>query len=298
MNAQHQMTRATPASRNSRQATRRPNSASPPTRSTRKVGARWRAAAVAITLGCALSACGGGGGGAPDTAVPSAKPSTPVSAPATASAPTSPATVHILFEGDSTMYGTDAMSCQNPNCQNYNNEPDTVVSLLNNPKGLGPNAVDMINDAVPSTFLQQMLPGNNPQYPYSFVAVLESVPSQIVVSNHAINDSVMETTDQYEGYLNTFIDDTLASGKIPVLDEPNPVCDNKRPNLDFYVAVLRAVAAQRNVLLIPQYDSFKAIPNWETLLPDCVHPSTNGYAVKARNTAQALIPIVRKVGGR
>lgn len=195
------------------------------------------------------------------------------------------------------MYGSDVMSCQNPNCQNYNNEPDTVVSLLNNPNGFGSGAVDMINAAVPSTFLQQMLPGNNPQYPFSYISVLENVRSQIVVSNHAINDSTTETTDQYASYLNLYIDDTLSAGKIPVLDEPNPVCNNLRPNLDAYVAVLRTVAAQRNVLLIPQYDSFKAIPNWQTLLPDCVHPSTNGYAVKARNTAQALISLIQKIRG-
>ena len=196
------------------------------------------------------------------------------------------------------MYGTDVDSCGNPNCQNFSNEPNVTIALLNDPHGFGPGAVEAINGAVPSTFLAQMLPGNNPEYPYSYPTVLENVPAQIVVSNHAINDSVMETQEQYAGYLNEFIDDTLAAGKIPVLDEPNPVCDNKRPNLDAYVAILRSVAAQRNVLLIPQYDSFKAIPGWETLLPDCVHPSTNGYAVKARNTAQALIPLVQKISGR
>jgi lysophospholipase L1-like esterase len=220
----------------------------------------------------------------------------PASAPVAASAaPAALKTVHILFEGDSTMYGSDVMSCHNPNCQNYDNEPDVTASLLNDKNGLGPGSVAILNAAVPSTFLAQMLPGNNAQYPYSFIAVLENVPSKIVVSNHAINDSSTETPEQYASYLNQYIDDVLAAGKIPVLDEPNPVCDNKRPKLDQYVSILRTVAAQRNILLIPQYDSFKAIPNWETLLPDCVHPSTNGYAVKARNTAQALIPLIQKI---
>lgn len=252
-----------------------------------------------LVLACfaSLAACGGGGGASdpePATAKPAA-PTVTASAPTTAAAPAK--TVNILFEGDSTMYGSDVMSCQNPNCQNYNNEPDVTASLLNDKNGLGAGAVAILNAAVPSTFLAQMLPGNNAQYPYSFIAVLENVPSQIVVSNHAINDSTTETPEQYASYLNQYIDDVMAAGKIPVLDEPNPVCDNKRPNLDQYVSILRTVAAQRNVLLIPQYDSFKAIPNWETLLPDCVHPSTNGYAVKARNTAQALIPLVQKIRG-
>jgi len=46
----------------------RPARRSTPVRQTRKVGTRWRAAAVAMTVGCTLSACGGGGGGGTTTA--------------------------------------------------------------------------------------------------------------------------------------------------------------------------------------------------------------------------------------
>ena len=195
------------------------------------------------------------------------------------------------------MYGSDVMYCQNPGCQNPQNEAVVTAQLLNDLHGFGPGAVDAINGAVPSTFLREMLPGGSPQYPYSYPTVLENVPAQIVVSNHAINDSIMEQPTEYEGYLNNLIDDTLAAGKIPVLDEPNPTCDGKHPNLDNFVVVMRTVAAQRKVLLIKQYDEFKSIRGWQSLIPDCVHPSTNGYAVKARNTAQALIPLVQKIRG-
>ncbi|WP_177205012.1 SGNH/GDSL hydrolase family protein [Burkholderia sp. WP9] len=239
--------------------------------------------AIVASLAGMLVMASSGGGGSSDPVDQTAMP--PTSAPPVA-------TVGILFEGDSTMYGSDVMSCANPNCQNVTgNEPVVVSALLNDKNGFGAGAVTGINAGVPSSDLAEMLAGGNPQYPHSYPTLLERAQAKIVVSNH----SMAGTTDQFKGYLNTFINETLSAGKIPVLEEPNPVCHNKRPNLDAYVVVMRRVAAERNVVLVPQYDTFKTNPYWETLLPDCVHPSANGYAIKARNTAQALVPLIQKI---
>ncbi|WP_250502467.1 SGNH/GDSL hydrolase family protein [Caballeronia sp. AZ7_KS35] len=237
---------------------------------------------VAFMAGMFVMACNGGGA--------SSDPVAQTTKPSTSAQPV--AVVNILFEGDSTMFGSDVMSCANPNCQNLaGNEPVVVTALLNDKNGFGAGAVSGTNAGVPSSNLAEMLSGGNAQYPNSYPDVLKRAQAKIVVSNH----SMAGRPEQFEGYLNRFIDETLAADKIPVLEEPNPVCHDKRPNLDAYVVVMRKVAAARSVVLVHQYDTFKTNPYWETLLPDCVHPSSNGYAVKARNTAQALIPIIQKL---
>jgi lysophospholipase L1-like esterase len=44
-------------------------------------------------------------------------------------------------------------------------------------------------------------------------------------------------------------------------------------------------AEQLNVPLVPRYYRIMAMPNWETLLSDGLHPNAQGYAVKAAETA-------------
>jgi hypothetical protein len=47
-------------------------------------------------------------------------------------------------------------------------------------------------------------------------------------------------------------------------------------------------------VLIEQYDAFKLTPNWQSMLGDCVHPNTTGYAFKAQRTVATLIQKVMK----
>jgi lysophospholipase L1-like esterase len=80
-----------------------------------------------------------------------------------------------------------------------------------------------------------------------------------------------------------------------VLEEPNPVCVGHEA-LDELVAILNQVAREKAVPLVKQYDAIKALPNWQALLTDCVHPGDELYAFKAAREAEALAQILAQPG--
>jgi lysophospholipase L1-like esterase len=66
--------------------------------------------------------------------------------------------------------------------------------------------------------------------------------------------------------------------------------------LDELVAILNQVAREKAVPLVKQYDAIKALPNWQALLTDCVHPGDELYAFKAAREAEALAQILAQPG--
>jgi hypothetical protein len=89
-----------------------------------------------------------------------------------------------------------------------------------------------------------------------------------------------------------FVDTVRASGKLPVLEEPNPVCVGHEA-LDQLVGILNTVAGDKAVPLVKQYEAIKALPGWRSMLTDCVHPNDALYAFKAGREAEALAQVIR-----
>jgi lysophospholipase L1-like esterase len=112
-----------------------------------------------------------------------------------------------------------------------------------------------------------------------------------VIENFGINDAYLPVED-YRANLREFVDTVRASGKLPVLEEPNPVCSGHE-NLDRLVAILNEVAREKAVPLVQQYAAIKALPDWQAMLPDCVHPGDALYAVKAAREAAVLAQVIR-----
>lgn len=225
----------------------------------------------------ALAACGGGGA-APAAPAPSEVPVQRAATPITVDA-----------YGDSTMYGS-TLGMPPPTSQNPVNEPVVAQGLLNGALGGG---VTVVNNGVPGSFLMAVLNGGNAYYAESLPVRLSKSPARVVIGNYAINDSNVETPDTYRLLLNYFVDTIQQAGKIPVLEEPNPVCDYAHPNLDAFVVIMREVAAARSVRLVAQYDAIRALPNWQANLPDCVHPNADLYRFKAQREATQIVDIVQ-----
>lgn len=221
----------------------------------------------------ACSGCGGAGGGSSQS-------------PVVQSVPAPVKVVLIDFEGDSTYYGNQTIN-------------GVVTTTPNNPPALFQKmfgaSVAVTNSAVGGATIVEALNGLAPHYTTTLAARLQALKPKDVLANFAINDSLRESEADYLNGIAVWIATVRANGATPILEEPNPVCDGKAPNLDQYVNDLRQVAAQQGVILIAQYDYIKSLPNWQAMLTDCVHPTDALYQIKAQREYDVLSPIVAEL---
>lgn len=235
---------------------------------------KTKRAIFAILLGIStecVCGCGGGGGGGSPAVVAQAAPAAPKPIPA------------LDFEGDSLFHGTQVIN--GVPSETPNNPPALVQKMFG-------AAVAITNSSAGGATVLQALNGIAPRYATTLAQRLQTLKPKYVVSDFAINDSLGESEADYLNGLAVWIATVRAAGATPILEEPNPTCDGKVPNLDQYVNDLRQVAAQQGVTLIAQYDYIKSLPNWQALLTDCIHPTDALYQIKAQREYDVIAPIV------
>jgi lysophospholipase L1-like esterase len=256
-------------------------------KSKRVVDSRWRAAAVAISLGCvaALTACGGGGGGSPQSTAASSQPAPP------------PKTVLIEMYGDSTTQGQDVLA--QDGSVTKASEPNALQSLL---QGRFGSTVTVSNQGVSGTEASQLLNGTDSVHP-SWLNQMAASKAQIVTLNFALNDAYysviatpghdQETPSQFADTLTQLVKIARAAGKQVVVFEPNPVTEPIRsPILGQYVSAIQQVARAENIAIVGEYESMLVLPNWQSLLADTLHPTESGYQRKAALEFPVLAPLV------
>jgi lysophospholipase L1-like esterase len=188
-------------------------------------------------------------------------------------------------EGDSTMFGLETVNGQFVQAAT----PPPVLVQARLRELFGP-AVTVNAYGSPGANLRFELKGTD-NYTTTLRERLALSRAQIVIENFGINDAYLPV-EEYRSNLREFVDTVRASGKLPVLEEPNPVCTGHE-NLDQLVGVLNEVAREKAVPLVKQYDAIKALPNWQAMTPDCVHPGDALYAFKASREAELLAQVVR-----
>lgn len=253
-------------------------------RSSRNVGSRWRAAAVAMTVGCAatLSACGGGGGG-------SSSPE-PVAAQAPATTAKAPQpTVKIAMFGDSTTYGSTFET--GSYTQSPHNEPAALQANLQQKYG---TAVTVENHGVPGSTCPELLYGQAPVTQPWTVAMANS-DAQIVTVNEGINDAFLpgETDQDFIYCYSQLAAIAKQYGKTFVLMTPNPINDTHNANLWSLVHDEQYVAQTQGVAIVDQWDAIQTgFPGWAADLPDNIHPNDALYEIKAQNSSLVVAPII------
>lgn len=220
-----------------------------------------------------LAGCGGGG-----------EPQAVVSTQAAIHLQTA---IAIDAEGDSTMYGLETVNGQF--VQSASPPPRLVQARLRELFGPG---IDVNGYGSPGANLRVELKGTD-NYATPLKDRLVVSRARIVIENFGINDAYLPSAE-YRNNLVQFIDTVRASGKLPVLEEPNPVCVGHE-TLDELVGILNEVAREKAVPLVKQYDAIKALPNWQALLTDCVHPGDELYAFKAAREADVLAQVIRSM---
>jgi lysophospholipase L1-like esterase len=190
-------------------------------------------------------------------------------------------------EGDSTMYGLETVNGQF--VQSASPPPVLVQTRLRELVGTG---IAVNGHGSPGANLRFELQGTD-NYATPLKDRLALSRARIVIENFGINDAYLASAE-YRSNLVQFIDTVRASGKLPVLEEPNPVCAGHE-TLDELVGILNEVAREKAVPLVKQYDAIKALPNWQALLTDCVHPGDELYAFKAAREAEVLAQVIRSL---
>jgi lysophospholipase L1-like esterase len=235
------------------------------------------AAVLALLAGC------GGGSSQTQPAAASQAASSPASSPLVA--PTIAADIVIDAEGDSTMYGLETVGGQF--VQSAHPVPALVQAQLR--MWFGPNVTVNANGSSGANLNFELQGTNNYSTPLS--SRLAASRARIVIENFGINDAYLPP-ETYRANLIQFVDTVRAGGKLPVLEEPNPVCVGHE-ELDQLVSILNQVAIDKAVPLVKQYDAVKALPNWQAMLTDCVHPNDALYAFKAGREAEVLAQVIR-----
>lgn len=239
------------------------------------------ASALGVLL-VACSACGGGGGDGANTAAPAASTTT-----------TQTKAVTIDAEGDSLIWGYAGTASDGSYIQSPNAPPVILQASLQSSMG---TQVTVQNNAIHGARLSQSIAGSAP-YSVPFATRISKSAAQIVIADFGANESNDASVSQYESDLHWWISTIRQVGKIPVLEEPNPMCPASAPNLGAFRDAMVRVANQENVILIQQWDYILSMPNWQKMLRDCVHPTDELYKIKAQREATTLAPIVKQVAG-
>lgn len=276
----------------------------------------WRSGVVAAAL--FLSACGGannpanptsavvpassvavrGGQSVPVATTPAAAsspaastPDVPASAPVHASAPAAPAAptpVVIEIHGDDALYGAaPPMFIFNPQ-----SEPSDTQSILRDQLSDSAITVDNLAEGGTASTVVNMIAGVDGGGP-PFAQRMATSKAQIVLDGHGVEDDLNQSLGPYADALVAFVQDVLAAGKVPVLEEPGPVCDDQHPNLQNYVGVMDSIAAQYGVPIVKQYNELLAIPNYCSHLTSGLYPDDYVLAQRAQREAAVLQPIVQ-----
>lgn len=229
----------------------------------------WPAIATIV-----LAACGGGGAGSPG---------------AVSSQQIVVKTALIYADGDSTMYGWSVLP--SGTVQAPDNQAAAIQSDMRAAFG---NTVTVENHAVGGTTILDSINGTN-GFAQPLGVRLSASTAQIVIGNFEINDQYRMTSAQFGQGWQTWINTVKSLGKVPIMIEPNPICRSDAPNVGPYLDAERAVATANNVLLVAQHDYIYNLPNWQTMLGDCVHPNDALYKIMGDRDATAMALTVQNI---
>jgi hypothetical protein len=205
-----------------------------------------------------------------------------------------PKTVLIEIHGDDAMMGITSNNGWMPTITQQS-EPADSKTLLRAQFGNGITISNLAEGGTASTLVNMMsgVDGGGPP----FAQRMATSKADIELVNHAINDDLAQSLGPYTDALIAWIQAVRGAGKIAVLEEPNPVCDDNHPNLANYVSTIDNIAAAYNVPLVTQYAYLQAIPNYCSHLSGGLYPDDAIYAIKAQREAAVLAPLVQTIVG-
>lgn len=253
---------------------------------------------TAVAFSAILSACGGGGSDAAESAAKIALPASSAAPdPTPAQTPTSIPVVSIVVYGDDAMMGATVNSFGMFSLVMPNEPQDLQAALQAQFGNTGITVIDHATGGTSSSLMNEINGTDGSGAP--FAQRIAASSAEIVVDNHAVNDALGgETVNDYAGYLGQWIIDVRAANKIPVLEEPGPVCDGNHPQLGVYVQAMDAAAEQYGVALIRQYAYISSIAGWCSHMAQGFYPDAYIDAMKAKQERAVIAPLIQANPGK
>ena len=173
--------------------------------------------------------------------------------------------------GDSTTVGWDFEG---------KGEPYTLQTLV-------PKHVTVVNEGVNGMSAVNLLNGTDGKH-LPWLQQMANSRADLVTINFGMNDVITTPLQDYATYMRQLVDIARQAGKVVVLQQPNPTCATPRLNLVQYVRQLDQIAQEKGVPMVRQFDLLLAMPDWQSLMSDCIHPDKDKYPIKAHNTFLVL----------
>lgn len=270
----------------------------------RSIGGR-KAAALAVMLGCALSACGGGRSSTspvnqsspslPAAVISPVAPAAPASVPsASAPAPASTPVVNIDVYGDDTAMGLSSYGFGMPRMVKPASE--SLQDALQ--KQFNASGIQVSNHATGgrAASLMDLLDGMDGGGP-PFAQRLASTQSTIVIISYGLNEQYGgESVANFSGYLSQAIQTVRDAGRKPVLETPSPTCDSDHPFTADYAAAIKAAGVAYDVPIVDDYAAIAALPDWrEHMDSSCTLPDEALQQFAASQELVVIAPLVQSL---
>lgn len=227
-----------------------------------------------------LSACGGGGDGSSASSIPA------------------PRSVLIEAYGDSTTVGctatpgaTSAICPTTGYAMAATTEPQALQSLLRASLG---SSVTVSNKGIAGITADNLLNGTGREGGQTWQTSMAVSKAQIVTINIGLNDA-WRPNENFVADLQNIVSTARQYGKTIILYTPNPALtpnSSVNANLVTYREQILQTAASMNVTVVDDY-SITSLEQWAQVLPDGMHPTAQGYEMKAQAEAYVLTPIVK-----
>lgn len=197
--------------------------------------------------------------------------------------------------GDSTTAGLEFIDGKYINT--VNSVPSDLWQLLDHALG---ETVTVVAAGHTGATVRDVLDGTN-GFTVPFAQAVLTDKGQVIDVNFAINDYNQYSVEEFRQYLTTFVVLAQSAGKTVVIEEPNPQCNkttgqevvSASPGTSPMVPVIDQIGVSLNAPVVHQYSAILAIPGWCSMLTDGTHPNDALYQIKAQNSANVLIPIVK-----
>lgn len=197
--------------------------------------------------------------------------------------------------GDSTMWGATLANPSVPGVylQSPANEPAQVAWNLI--RSVNP-AITVENHGVGGTTCADLLWGNQSLgVQRSWVMEMAASMATIIVVNEGLNDGPArgETNEDFSWCYGQLWAGAVNQGKIFVIETPNPLVNDPSGRIAMISQMEHDVADEYGIFVIDQYSNIIAnVVNWQSHLPDGIHPDAALYGYKARTALRLLTPMV------
>jgi acyl-CoA thioesterase I len=208
--------------------------------------------------------------------------------PAASSTPAASAAQSIVIdaEGDSTMKGALWIN----GGYTYAQLPAPEVAQAQLIESLGTENLQVENNGVVGETVGDDISGWAGFAPLATRLAVD--PSQIVLENYGLNDSIEVDLQTFHDNLTAWIQVVRQAGKIPVLEEPNPPSLSYYTQIGAFASMVDQVGDEQHVLVIQQYNYILSLPNWQNMLTDGIHPDQALYIIKGQREATYLQQLV------